>query len=207
MERPTPRVFHYSLDWRFLLPIADPGKFLIVFEDNSDFSQTLEQAGIPPANQLTFSALGKKVEQKAQSIVLPFGLPLDGLGARQADQIKFFHSLRQEIEPGGCLLLGFKNAWSYRSHAQSEYCSSTPRRVANQLKQAGFKSSRFFGAFPNLDIPEYIFELNAGTLRFALDHRFRRKPVLWQALQVLSRAVGWNSISTLLPYYFVIAAN
>ena len=38
----APRVYQYSLDWRFLLPIADSQKVHVVFEQNDEFSQALE---------------------------------------------------------------------------------------------------------------------------------------------------------------------
>jgi hypothetical protein len=51
-----PRVFHYSLDWRFLLPIADAKNIYLLLEENEDFSQTLRQVGIDISQQVALSS-------------------------------------------------------------------------------------------------------------------------------------------------------
>jgi hypothetical protein len=203
IHQSKPRFFSYSLDWRFLLPIADTGKIRVVVEDDADLSQTLEQVGITISNQLSFSNFKHDERNNTQSFVLPFGLSVRWVSAREAEQIEFYRSIRQLICPGGYFLLGFGNSWN--SHANLQYHPSTPRRVAYELSQAGFKSIKLFGAMPNLRIPEYIFDLRAQSMDFALHHRFRRKPVLLNVLQVLARTVGLARISNFLPCYFVVA--
>ena len=203
---PQPRVFHYSLDWRFLLPISDPGKIRVVSEERADFNQTLEQAGIPVADQLSFSDLRQDERNNIQSLVIPFGLPVRWVGEEQEDQIEFYRSMRRLICPDGYLLVGFENGWKFRSGNQSKYHSSTPRRITYRLHKAGFKSIKIFGAIPNLCIPEYIFDMNTQATRFVLHHRFRRKPIMLNVMQLLSRTIGWTRISTFLPCYFAVAA-
>lgn len=200
-----PRVFKYSLDWRFLLPIADAGKIRVVLEEDVDFSQTLGQVGIPISNQSSFSDLKQTGRDATESLALPFGLSAHWVNAQQEDQIEFYRSVRRLICPNGYFLIGFENFWKPRSNALLKYYPSTPRRVAYQLNQAGFRSIKFFGALPNLSNPEYIFALNDQAIHFALQHRFRRKPTLLNILRVVSYAISWSRVSAFLPGYFAVA--
>jgi hypothetical protein len=150
------------------------------------------------------------VEQKEKidsaSFVLPFGLPVRWIGKEQTDQVEFFRSMRTLVGDNGNLLVGFNNSWNYRSSPQTKYHASTPPRVVSQLQKAGFKSIIVFGVISNLRIPEYIFDLNDRSMNFALGHRFKRKPVLLNLLQLLSHTIGLTGISYFLPCYFVIAS-
>lgn len=204
--RQPPRVFSYSLDWRFLLPLSNANKTFVFFEDDFDFSQTLEQVGIPVSNQFSFLDIERKEKSDAASFVFPFGLPVRWVGKEQADQTEFFRSMRQLIGDTGNLLVGFNNSWGYRTNAQTRYHSSTSRRITSQLRKAGFKTIRVLGVIPTLNIPEYIFDLNTQTIYFALQHRFKRKPIILNLIQLLSYTVGLVHISDFLPCYFVLAA-
>jgi hypothetical protein len=200
-----PRVFNYSLDWRFLLPLSNADKIFVFLEDDSDFRQTLEQVGIPVSNQLSFLNIEQKEKKDSASFVLPFGLPVRWVGREQADQIEFFRTMRKLMDETGNLLVGFNNSWNYRSSPPAKFHSSTPRRVTSQLQKAGFKTIKIFGVISNLNIPEYIFELNAQPVLFALQHRFKRKPVMLNLLQLISYTIGLTSFSDFLPCYFVVA--
>jgi hypothetical protein len=205
ISRPQPRVFNHSLDWRFLLPISSPEKTFVLFEDDFDFGQTLGQVGIPASNQLSFLDIEQKEKREAASLVFPFGLPARWVGKEQADQIEFFRSMRQLIGDTGNLLVGFNNSWSYQPDAQTRYHSSTARRVTSQLQEAGFKAVKVFGVIPDLSIPEYIFDLQTQPIYFALQSRFKRKPILLNLLQLLSHTLGLVYISEFLPCYFALA--
>jgi hypothetical protein len=113
--------------------------------------------------------------------------------------------MRQSIGDAGHLLVGFNNSRGGRSDPQTKYYFSTPHRITHQLQRAGFKVMKVFGVIPSLCIPEYIFDLNSQTINFALQHRFKRRPVLSALLQVLSRSTGLFFISEFLPCYFVLA--
>lgn len=204
--RPQPRVFNHSLDWRFLLPLSNPEKIFVLFEDDFDFGLTLEKAGIPVSNQLSFLDIERKEKSEAASFVFPFGLPVRWVGKESSDQIEFFRSMRQLIGEAGNLLVGFNNSWSYPPNAQTKYHSSTSRRITAQLQTAGFKTIKVLGVIPSLEIPEYIFDLNTQPIYFALQHRFKRKPILLNLIQLLSHTIGLAYLSDFLPCYFVLAA-
>ena len=205
IHQSQPRVFNYSLDWRFLLPVSKVDKIFVFLEHDSDFSQTLEQIGIPASNQLSFLDVEQKEKKDSASFVLPFGLPVRWVGKEQTDQIEFFRSMRKLIGENGNLLVGFNNSLNDRSSPQTKYHFSTPGRVISQLQKAGFKTIKVFGVVSNLSIPEYIFDLNAQSMYFALQHRFKRKSALLNLLQLLSHTIGLTGISYFLPCYFVLA--
>src|ERR1044071_17217 len=135
IHQSQPRVFNYSLDWRFLLPISKVDKIFVFLQDDYDFSQTLEQIGIPATNQLSFLEIEQKEKKESASFVLPFGLPVRWVGKEQTDQIEFFRSMRKLIGEGGNLLVGFNNSLNDRSSPQTKYHSSTHRRVISQLQK------------------------------------------------------------------------
>jgi hypothetical protein len=199
-----PRVFNYSLDWRFLLPMVEPKKLCLLFEEDADFSQTLEQVGIDVSQKLSFSDLSGTKNDRFQHVVMPFGVPVGWAGAKQEDRIEFYFSVRRFIDSGGYLLVAFDNRLNWRFDLQTKYHSSTPRRIAGELKQAGFKSVKIFGAMPNLQIPEYIFDLDPQTIRFVLQNRFRHKPAILGLLRVLAGTMGWRRLANFLPCYFVV---
>ena len=199
----APQVFNYSLDWRFLLPLVDLQNGRVLFEEDADFTQTLEQVGILPGQQLSFSDIRGLKDEHFPFLALPFGLPT---GRTTEDRVAFYSSLRRFIEADGHLLVGFSNALHWRTGSPANYRTSTPRRIASELSAAGFKSVKIFGAMPDLKIPEYIFDLDPRTVQFALQNRFRRKPALLQALHVLAGAIGMHRMSNFLPGYFAVAA-
>lgn len=199
------QTFRYSLDWRFLLPMQAEKDMYVLFEEDADFGLTLEQVGIPAANQVSFSEFKENKKDNIPLLIMPFGLPVGQVGARNEEQTEFYSACRRSMAAGGYLLTGFNNAWYFQSNRLSKYRSSTPRRVAYQLKQAGFQSMKGFGVMPNLSIPEYIFDLETRAIYFALQHRFRRKPVILQTLRALAGTIGLAPILNLLPCYFAVA--
>jgi len=205
VHRLQPRVFSYSLDWRFLLPLAEADKTFVFFEDDPEFSQTLEQVGIPLSNQISLLDIERKEKSSTASFVFPFGLPVRWVGPEQADQIEFFRSMRTLIGDTGNLQVGFNNVWKDHSKPRSKYHFSTSRRMTFQLQKAGFQIVRVFGVIPTLSIPEYIFDLNAQPISFVLQHRFKRKPVLHYLIQLLSHTIGSTLVSHALPCYFMVA--
>jgi hypothetical protein len=203
---PQPRVFRYSLDWRFLLPMAEPRNTCLLFEEDADFSQALEQVGIRDSQQLSFSELQDHNNESFQLLVMPFGLPTGRVGAGREDRVQFYGSIRGFIDSGGHLLVGFNNVLNWRATPQALYRASTPSRIAGELGQAGFKSVKIYGAMPNLRIPEYLFDLDPRVIQYAIGNRFGRKPAVLQALRLIAGTIGWKRISNFLPCYFAVAA-
>jgi hypothetical protein len=204
---PQPRVFSHSLDWRFLLPLVAPQKTCLLFEENEDFSQTLEQVGMGVSQQLSFSELSDHKNEGFHLLVMPFGLPAGRTGAGRESRVQFYFSIRRFLDSDGYLLAGFNGGLNLRPSSQSVYQASTPRRIAGELSQAGFKSVKIYGAMPTLQIPEYIFDLDPRAIDFALRNRFRRKPAVLQSLRLLAGIVGWKRFSDFLPCYFAVAAT
>jgi len=202
---PQPLLFHHSLDWRFLLPLADPKRIRVLLEEEGDLSRALQQVEIQPSQGLTLSDLRQPPNSEFQAVVMPLGLPVRWVTARHDEQVEFLASVRRKISLGGCLLVGFNNVWNLKTNSSGKYYPSTPRRISAQLEKAGFPSIKVFGAIPNLRIPEYILDLDSRTLQFALQTRFRRKRLILRALRMLSATVGMGSLSNYLPSYFVVA--
>lgn len=196
--QPPPRAFSHSLDWRFLLPIADARSIHVLSDDDPDLGMALEQVGIPISNPEPGG------EQDVQAFVLPFGLPVRRGEIKKAAQVESYRSIRRSMRSGGYLLVGFNNRWDVRG-TPSRCQVSTPRQMRRQLTQAGFNSVTIFGAMPDLSVPEYIFELDARAIRFALLHRFRRKPVLLNIIQALAGTIGVHRLASFLPCYFALA--
>lgn len=201
----SPRVFNYSLDWRFLLPSAEPRKTCLLFEENADFSQTLEQVGLQGSKQLAQSELRDHKNDRFEILVMPFGLPAGWAGAGPEDRVRFYISIRRFIASGGHFLVGFNHVLNLRPHPQGLYRAATPGLIRGELQQAGFQSVKLYGAMPTLQIPEYIFDLDPRAIDFAFRNRFRRKPAVLRALRLFAGTVGWARISNFLPCYFAVA--
>lgn len=204
--RKQPRTFQHSLDWRFLLPLAHADKTFVFFEDDPDFSETLVQAGIPISNHLSLSDIEQIEKKEAISFVLPFGLPVRWVGKEQSDQIEFFRSIRKIIGETGNMLVGFNNSWNRVAMSLGKYHVSGPGRMASQLLEAGFTTTKIFGAISNLSIPEYIFDLQSSSIFFALQHRFRRRKAIINFLRFALRTTGLTYLSHYFPCYFAVAS-
>ena len=205
--QPSPRVFHYSLDWRFLLPTTNVQNIGLLFEDDPDFSETLGQVGIQASQRLSLPDLKQKKRNEMHSFVMPFGLPAGWVSPKEKEQVEFYASLRHLLTSEGYLLVGFNNIWNFDARSNPKYYSSTPRRMTAQLKQAGFHSIEISGVMRDLAIPEYIFALESRSLQFALQNRFRRKPRILSALRVLTKTVGVARLANFLPCYFALATG
>jgi hypothetical protein len=178
--------------------MVDAGSLHVLSDEESDLGAALRQVGIPIAPP------GSAAVQDIQAFALPFGLPVRWVGLQEEAQVASYRWIRRSIRSGGYLLVGFNNRWSVRN-TPSRYHASTPRRMKQQLQRAGFRSVRFFGAMPDLNVPEYIFDLESRALRFALLHRLRHKPVLLSILRIFSGPLGMRSFVNFLPCYFVVA--
>ena len=90
--------------------MAEPQKTCLLFEENADFSQTLEQVGLRVSQQLSFSELRDHKNESFQLLVMPFGLPAGWGGPGREDRVQFYVSIQRFLDSGGHLLVGFNNA-------------------------------------------------------------------------------------------------
>jgi hypothetical protein len=185
--------------------MRDPKNIYLLFEQDVDFSQTLERVGIGASLQLSSPELHTHKHNSLPILAMPFGLPIK-VGTKQRDRVAFFSALRRQMDPNGYFLLGFNNALNLRAGFQKTYQPSTPHGIASELGQAGFTSVKMYGAIPSLQIPEYMFDLDPRAVRFALQNRFRRKPSILRALRFLEGTVGWGRMSNFLPCYFAVGS-
>src|SRR5512142_388918 len=98
---PPPRVFRHSLDWRFLLPISDPAKLYVAFEDEPGFHEVLDHVGVPVSNRKSLSNFKPGEENDIYSFALPFGLSTRWVSNGQEEQIEAYRSIRRLLCPGG----------------------------------------------------------------------------------------------------------
>lgn len=176
----------------------------MIAEDEPALGEALEQVGIPISNFVSFSEIGQSGRNQSRALVLPFGLPVRWVAENHADQTEFYRSLGRLLEPGGSLLIGFQNARNSDPTTPARYHPSSPHLVADRLGQAGFQGIKVFGAMPDLNIPEYIFDLRRRAIYFAMQQRFRRKRAVVMCLKVLGSTIGWRRIAEFLPCYFAV---
>lgn len=185
--------------------MRDPKDVCILFEQDIDFSQTLEHIGIGASQQLSIAGLHTRKHNSFSILAMPLGLP-SKVGTKQGDRVAFYSFLRNQLDPNGYLLLGFNNALNLSAGSQANYQRSSPHQIVRDLEQAGFTAVKLYGAIPGLQIPEYIFDLDPRAVRFALQNRFRRKPSILRALRFLDGTVGWRRMSNFLPCYFAVGS-
>lgn len=212
-----------SVDWRFLLPITESSRVLIIGGEHDDFTELFGKIGVSaitwlhgslPAKDENNSEQGKfdAVENLvAQSfppmsfdfVVIPFGFPGDKL----THEVDVYQMIRRLIRPDGMMLIGFSNTLGlFRQGFRSDSFYSTPWCMMHKLRLAGYSQIDFYGAMPNLDTPEFIFPLKAQLLSFTLQHRYRYKLPAMLLYIFSSRPIA-TIFLYLLSYYFVIVKS
>lgn len=213
-----------SADWRFLLPITESSRILIIGGEYDGFSELFSKIGVLEVTWLCSSLLAnsenKNVEHSkfdaianlaTQSfpsksfdmVVVPFGFP----GGRLTDEADVFQMIRRLMRPNGTMLIGFSNIFGlFRRGEQSDSCYSTPWQMIRKLRSAGYSQIDIYGAMPSLVSPEYIFPLKAHLLSFTLQHRYRYK-LSDRLLQLFSSKPVASIFLYLLSYYFIIAKS
>ena len=213
-----PTLPEFGMDWRFLLPVIEGRRVLVIGGEHDDFSSLFVQLG---ASEVTFlpavvenpSANGEQGKHDTMSglsarsfppssfdiVAVPFGF------CSGKSNFNFYRVVRLLIRPGGTFLIGFSNIFFGRRRLSSIFNnSSTPWRIIRELRQVGYSRVDVYGAMPNLDAPEYILPLKPQLLGFTLQHRYRYK-FSKSLLYVLSRRVTASVISNFLSYYFAVA--
>ena len=193
-----------SVDWRFLLPFSKSGNVLFIGERSDYCKSFFEDMGFPSVVwPSTISSSEEPLLNLHKStfniVAIPFGIRSDSpLG--QANKVEFFTVVRQLLEPGGVLFFGFNNIW--RRNA-SKTTASTPHQMRRTLRKAGYPAPDYYGAYPDLIIPEYILPLKSSPYRFALKFHLRNRmpnTLLW----FLSNNIVLSRLSNLLPSYFAL---
>lgn len=214
-----------SADWRFLLPITQNSRVLIIGGEQDDFTELFGKIGISEIIWLCGSlpAGGENHKNNGQSefdavesltaqsfppisfdiIAIPFGFP----GRKLLDDVDVYQIVRSLLRPGGTMLIGFSNRFGlFRRRFQSNFYYSTPCRMIRNLRLAGYSQIDIFGAMQNLETPEYIFPLKTHLLSFTLQDRYRYK-LPASLLYFLSNKPVVSILLYLLSYYFVIAKS
>lgn len=204
----APNAYEHSLDWRFLLPLGEGSRLLVLSIRNAGLSAALERAGISGArwreDDLEIPHSVDAEGANLDALALPFGLPRTGRAAHAADRILFYQDVRTRLRPDGYLLVGFENRWRDPFGRHTKYYSSTPAIVRDELQRAGFSRVGCFAVSPDLDVPDYVLQLQQPALNFAVGHRFRRSAFARNTMQVLLKIAGPIRAASVFPSYYVV---
>lgn len=193
----------HSADWRFLLPLSENSKGIIVGRELGDVAQFF--------NTLKFSAQAMdfpEFEQELRNasanfdfIALPLGFP-DSFSDRVVEALAAASRL---LRPKGRILLAFSNRYTLWEAAPAQKYLSTPMQIQKTLKQAGYCEIVLYAALSNLTLPEYIFPLNRQAATFALDHRYRHKlPFKARNSRIIAFLAPF--LLNFFPFYFATAS-
>ncbi len=199
-----------SADWRFLLPITESSRVLIIGGEHDDFTELFGKMGVSAVTWLrgllpadSENNNKNSGQSKFDIVAIPFGFRSDKL----THEVDVHQMIRQLMRPGGTILIGFSNRLGlFRRGFQSNSYYSTPWRMIHKLRLAGYSQIDLYGAMPNLETPEYIFPLRTQLLSFTLQHRYRYKLPARLFHFFSSKPVVFIFLY-LLSYYFVIAKS
>jgi len=190
----------YSVDWRFLLPIDEHTRLLIISDEHVDYDHSIHELGMSadviPPNQID------KISGTFGVIAAPLGFISNNFEVKKDQWIAGYQSLLRLLCPGGTFLVGMSNRWGFRKKTQILPPSSI-FETQRALSRIGIKSIRFFGLLPEPRAPEYIFPLSGHALSFVLNHRYQHK--IPRAILLLAKTPSANLILNFLPFYYVIA--
>lgn len=196
-------VFSQGVDWRFLLPMSENVKILLIGESLNSTVDGLKKVGIQAvAVDLfsTFSDLSTQAPASIDMIVVPHGISLLG-SPGGINQFQFFQTVRRLlVQPGGVFMIGFSNSWI----RHSDTSATRPRRIQKLLQQLGFFSMDLYGVYPDLKIPEYIMPIQPNILSFVFQIHWRDK-IPEPLLRIFSSRLILKRLTDFLPCYFLIA--
>ncbi len=194
-----------SADWRFILPFSAKSKILFLGERSEYLQEFFKNIGFASTAWQSEMSVAEDslLHLKASAfdiIAIPYGIVLDSPLGRSG-MLNAYKILHNFLEPEGVLFLGLSNILLRRD---PKILSASFPQTQLILRRAGYASSEFHAAYPNLAIPEYIFPLKTSTLRFFFRFHFKNKiPKL--ILRALSNPVALGGLSNLIPFYFVVA--
>lgn len=190
----------YSVDWRFLLPLDEHTRVLVVCNQPADYDRSFFELGMTA--ELITSNQVNKVSGTFGVIAAPLGFEDNNFRIEKDRWADRYQTLLQLLHPGGSFLVGLSNRWSIRKRTQLLPSSSIfeTRRI---LRMLGIDSFRFFGVLPEPLAPEFIFPLSGHALSFALNHRYQHK--LPQTILLLAKTSAASLLLNFLPFYYVVA--
>jgi len=192
-----------SVDWRFLLPLSQNDTVLFVGDQSNELKKAFEELGVPAATWPTISPaeISSDLRESTFNIVaVPYGMASDRRQG-QSDRIAIYRTVRPLLKPGGVLLLGFTNVFLGN---ENKIPAARPGQIRRMLRSAGYVKIDFYGVYPNLMIPEYIFPLKFSPFLFTMDFHLRNR-LPGTLLRILSNRIVFVGISNLIPAYFAVA--
>ncbi|MDP1713484.1 MAG: hypothetical protein Q8L41_01955 [Anaerolineales bacterium] len=200
----------HSVDWRFLLPIYEKTKMLVICYEQNDYDRSFQELGIPIETmsfdklEATDNRYSPLFELESFDVVAaPHGLNRISSMGERSGLAESLRSARRLIRPGGAFLLGFSNRWDIRRKRQESSYVSTTSEMSRLLSGLGYETKFYYGAVPERVSPEYIFPLDAQSLGFVLNHRYQHK--LPHYFLKLTKTALVNPLLNFLPFYYVVA--
>ncbi|HMU94726.1 MAG TPA: hypothetical protein PKE35_11595 [Anaerolineales bacterium] len=199
----------HGVDWRFLLPLREHTRMLVIHPSDADYDRSFQEFGIPfeTVSFDNFNTDRSPLQFESGSfdiVAAPLGFGGDNRAGRQSQLGKNLLAVRSLIRAGGMFLLGFSNRWDIRRKGREFPNSSTTWRISRSLERAGFDGMRFYGTFPEPLTPEYIFPLNSQSLAFVLNYRYQHK--LPGYFLKLTRTPAVNMLLGFVPFYYAVAS-
>lgn len=196
----------HGVDWRFLLPIYETPKMLVICGEQNDYARSFHELGISvttaPFDKLEVAALSFESEN-FDIVAAPLGLNRISNRGGRSGFAESLRSARRLIRPGGTFLLGFSNRWDILRRRSESSCVSTIREMSRLLSGLGYETKYYYGAIPEPVAPEYIFPLEARSLGFVLNHRYQHK--LPGFFLKLTKTPAVNLMLNFLPFFYAVA--
>ncbi len=206
----APKQYLSGVDWRYLLPISPASRVLVIDQDANDVDQVFKNFGITVTvlsnNQLLNPSKSNVVplgEASFDIVASPLGILRNSSKVGRHEHLEIQSRLRKLLSPQGILLYGFSNRWSFHRISHLGEAVLSPWEVVHLLQGLTYKAIVFYGAFPDLVVPEYIFPIQAETISFVVRHRYHSrlpKPLV-HFIQTPLAAL----LKNFLPYYYVVA--
>jgi hypothetical protein len=197
-----------SVDWRFLLPILPESKILIVGQSCDDFTRLFNKLGIEaiPWDYDFSNSIKAPLFPVTQFdiVAVPHGFPGKDLSSNPQHHLEIYQTMQFLLKPGGIILVGFSNNLGIRRKFTPGTYSSTVAQTTRLFQKAGFKEVKFYGAIPNLSMPDYIFPITRQTIGFILEHRYRTK-LSARLLRWLYNPIFTAGFSHFFTSYFAVA--
>ncbi len=199
-----------SADWRFLLPISGGRSVLVVAPDCDEFALSFDAIKVKNT-RWRFEDFTNRVNQpdlgnsRFDAVAFPLGIPAEVAAADPEQLSRLLEDALHFLTPGGALLFGFanRNGLPVR-RSESHPIQSTRDEMKHLLITAGYSAVEIYGAFPTLDVPEFIFSPLVEDLQFLLRRRYKHKlPSL--VLDLITLPAPASLLLRAIPFYYAVA--